>query len=82
MPHNLPTADQGDPKLYITVIANTPQGEKTIRRLLSAQAKTALEYNKPFELELPEETRSLKVVIEGKLSHQEQRGLILEKVLR
>jgi hypothetical protein len=79
VPHNLPTADQGDPKLYITVIVNTPQGQQTIRRLLSAQAKTALEHGKPYEVELPQEFKNLKVLIHRKLSHSEERELILER---
>jgi len=81
VPHNLPTADQGDPKLYITVIVNTPQGQQTIRRLLSAQAKTALEYGKPYEVELPQEIKNLKVLIHRKLSHSEEKELILERDL-
>jgi hypothetical protein len=81
VPHNLPTADQGDPKLYITVIVNTPQGQETIRRLLSAQAKTALEYGKPYEIELPQEIKNLKVLIHRRFSHSEQKELILERDL-
>ncbi|WP_448583938.1 multiheme c-type cytochrome [Thermocrinis sp.] len=82
VPHNLPTADQGDPKLYITVIFDTPEGQQTIRKLLSAQAKTALEYGKPLELDLPEKSEGIRVVIHRKLSHQEERELILDKTLR
>jgi len=78
VPHNLPTADQGNPKLYITVTVNTPQGQQTIRRLLSAQAKTALEHGKPYEVELPQEFKNLKVLIRRRLSHSEERELILE----
>jgi len=82
VPHNLPTADQGDPKLYITVVANTSEGQKTIRKLLSAQAKTALEYGKPLELDIPEDSESIRVIIHRKLSHQEEKELILDKTLR
>ena len=81
VPHNLPTADQGDPKLYITVIFDTPEGQQTIRKLLSAQAKTALEYGKPYEVELPQDFKNLKVLIHRRLSHSQEKELILEKGL-
>ncbi|WP_448587228.1 hypothetical protein [Thermocrinis sp.] len=59
----------------------TPEGQKTIRKLLSAQAKTALEYGKPLEIELPTPSESVRVIIHRKLSHQEERELILDKKL-
>ncbi len=54
VPHNLPTADQGDPRLYLIVKVKYRDGRnRTIRKLLSPQTKTALGYGVPYHLRLP-----------------------------
>ncbi len=73
VPHNLPTADQGEPKLYIVV--ESDQGR--IVRVLSPQAKNALVYNEPMQIELPwQKVEKIKVDIMRKLSWKKERELI------
>lgn len=80
VPHNLPTADQGDPRLYIIVDAELPNGESSrIVRVLSYQAKNALVYGIPTYIELPwREVESLKVSLQRRLSWKEEREKIKE----
>ncbi|MCX7735039.1 MAG: hypothetical protein N2254_09845, partial [bacterium] len=84
VPHNLPTADQGDPKLYITVEAILPTGEKSkIVRVLSYQAKNALVYKVPTYIDLPwQEISHLEVSVQRKLSWKEEREEIVRHILR
>ncbi len=80
VPHNLPTADQGDPKLYIIMDADLPNGESSrIVRVLSYQAKNALVYGVPKYIELPWlEVKSLRVSLQRRLSWKEERERIKE----
>lgn len=84
IPHNLPTADQGDPKLYIIIDALLPTGESArIVRVLSYQAKNALVYREPTYIDLPwQEVKHVVVKIERKLSWKEGRENILEVVVK
>lgn len=84
IPHNLPTADQGDPKLYIIIDALLPTGESArIVRVLSYQAKNALVYREPTYIDLPwQEVKHVVVKIERKLSWKEGRENILEAVVK
>ncbi|RMG99999.1 MAG: hypothetical protein D6699_08060 [Aquificota bacterium] len=84
VPHNLPTADQGDPKVYIVVEASLPTGEKSrYVKVLSYQAKNALVYMHPSYVDLPwKEVSELKVSIYRKLSWKEERELIKDVVLK
>ncbi len=84
VPHNLPTADQGDPKLYIIIDADLPNGESSrIVRVLSYQAKNALVYGVTKYIELPwQEVNSLKVSVQRRLSWKEEREKIKEVMLR
>ncbi|MFN3599738.1 MAG: hypothetical protein ACK4VK_08420, partial [Aquificaceae bacterium] len=81
IPHNLPTADQGDPKLYIIISALLPTGESSrIVKVLSYQAKNALVYKEPTYIELPwAEVKALEVLIQRKLSWKEEREDIVKK---
>ena len=84
IPHNLPTADQGDPKLYIIIDALLPTGESSrVVRVLSYQAKNALVYKEPTYIDLPwTEVDHVVVKIERKLSWKDGRENILEVVLK
>ncbi|MEJ5338494.1 MAG: multiheme c-type cytochrome [Aquificaceae bacterium] len=84
VPHNLPTADQGDPKLYIIVNATLPTGESArVVRVLSYQAKNALVYGVPTYIDLPwQEVESLSVSVQRKLSWKEEREKIKEVKVR
>ncbi len=80
VPHNLPTADQGDPKLYIVVEALFENGETSrFVKVLSYQAKNALVYGVPTYIDLPwREFKALKVSLQRRLSWKEERERILE----
>ncbi|RMH80441.1 MAG: hypothetical protein D6674_04230 [Acidobacteria bacterium] len=84
IPHNLPTADQGDPKVYIVVDAILPTGESSrFVKVLSYQAKNALVYGLPSYVDLPwTQAQSLKVTILRKLSWKEERDKIAEFLLQ
>ncbi|MCS6997966.1 MAG: multiheme c-type cytochrome [Aquificaceae bacterium] len=84
IPHNLPTADQGDPKLYIIVDAKLPSGESSrVVRVLSYQAKNALLYRIPTHIDLPwQGVEKLEVSLQRKLSWKEEREEILRVTLK
>ncbi len=84
VPHNLPTADQGDPRLYLLAEITYANGRKKIvRKLLSPQSKTALAYRKPKEIRIPPgEVKEITVRLLRKLAWSEERELIKEVTLR
>ena len=84
VPHNLPTADQGDPRLYLLAEITYANGRKKIvRKLLSPQSKTALAYRKPREIRIPPgEVKEITVRLLRKLAWSEERELIKEVTLR
>ncbi len=84
VPHNLPTADQGDPKLYIVIELQYRDGKRrTLRKLLSAQAKTALVYKVPKAIKLPDgEVSVVRVKVYRKLAWKKEKELIKEVTLK
>ncbi len=85
IPHNLPTADQGNPRYYMIVKILYKNGKrKTIRRFFSAQAKTALRYLQPFMLKIPEYEKVEKIRVElyRKLAWQKKRELVIVDELK
>ncbi len=84
VPHNLPTADQGDPRLYLLAEITYANGRKRIvRKLLSPQSKTALAYKEPKEIRIPPaEVKEVRVKLLRKLAWSEERELIKEVTLR
>ena len=84
VPHNLPTADQGDPKLYLFAEITYSDGRKrTVRKLLSPQSKTALVYRKPKEIRIPPgEVKEIKVKLLRRLAWSKERELIKKVTLR
>ncbi len=84
VPHNLPTADQGNPKLYIVAHIEYVDGtRKTLRRLLSAQSKTALVYKEPKRIRLPSgKLKEVRVEVYRKLAWKKERELIKEVTLQ
>jgi len=84
VPHNLPTADQGNPKLYVVAELEFEDGRRrTVRKLLSAQSKTALRYKEPKEIRLPKgNIVQAQVKIYRKLAWKKERELIKEVTLQ
>jgi len=84
VPHNLPTADQGDPRLYLIAEVLYSNGRKrTVRKIFSPQTKTALPYMKPRAVLLPPgDIKEVRVRILRKLAWKEERELIKEVTLR
>lgn len=84
IPHNLPTADQGNPKLYITVEIQYIDGKKkTIRKILSPQSNTALQYLEPYYVKIPRYEKAKKIVVKvfRRLAWKRERELILKDEL-
>ncbi|WP_457599844.1 multiheme c-type cytochrome [Hydrogenivirga sp.] len=84
VPHNLPTADQGDPRLYLIAKVRYGNGKvRVVRRLLSAQSKTALRYGVPYELRLPSgNVREVEVRILRKLAWSKRKEPVAEFTLQ
>ncbi len=84
VPHNLPTADQGDPRLYLVAKVRYRDGRRRIvRKLLSAQSKTALKYGVPYELVLPVgDVESVELRIMRKLAWKKEKEVIASFTLR
>jgi len=79
VPHNLPTADQGDPKYYIIIEIDYGKGRKRkIRRVLSPEAENALVYRKPLKISFfeREDPESIKVTIYRRLSWKKEKELV------
>ncbi len=84
VPHNLPTADQGDPKLYLLAEVIYSDGRrKKVRKILSPQSKTALAYREPREIRIPPgEVKEVRVKLLRRLAWSEEKELIKEITLR
>ncbi|RLJ69892.1 cytochrome c554/c'-like protein [Hydrogenivirga caldilitoris] len=84
VPHNLPTADQGDSRLYLIAKVVYRDGkERTVRKLLSAQSKTALRYEVPYVLNLPKgDVQKVELKILRKLAWSKDRETLLELTLQ
>lgn len=85
IPHNLPTADQGNPKLYVVAEVYYKNGSKeTISRVLSPQTNSALRYLEPYYISIPNYEEVDKVVLRvfRRLAWKEERELILVDELR
>lgn len=84
IPHNLPTADQGDPRLYLLADITYWDGRKEeVRKLFSPASKTALPYGEPVEISVPPgKVKEAKVRILRKLAWSERKELLVELTLR
>ena len=84
VPHNLPTADQGNPKLYVIARIVFKDGRRrTVRKLLSPQTKTALSYGRPLKIHLPKgEIKEVKVKIMRKLAWSSEKETLKEVTLQ
>ena len=85
IPHNLPTADQGNPKLYIIAEVYYQNGKKrVIRKILSPQSNTALRYLEPYNIKIPkyEEVEKVVLKIYRRLAWKKERELILVDELK
>jgi hypothetical protein len=84
IPHNLPTADQGDPRLYLIARIRYEKGKiRTLRRVFSPQAGNALPHGTPIGITVPnaEGVSYIKVKIFRRLSWKRDRELILSRRL-
>lgn len=77
VPHNLPTADQGNPKLYIFIYKDN-SSEPAEVLVFSPQQENSLEYMVPVSRYIEGIPRSVKVVIERRLSWKDERDKIGE----
>jgi len=70
IPHRVPTADNGDPRLYVSVTFLDAAGNQVERdsAILSPQQDTALSFQKPKDLEFfaPSETQSAQIDVRYK----------------
>ncbi len=80
IPHNLPTADNGKPKLYLTVIFYKDNKE-VYKDFEMFFPKKALPFNKDYVVEFlsPAHFNGIKIILERKLSWKKKREKILEK---
>jgi nitrate/TMAO reductase-like tetraheme cytochrome c subunit len=80
VPHRLPTADQGDPRLYLIAEVFYRDGKrKTVRKRFSPQAENALEYRVPKKVRLPPgEITEVKVRLLRKLAWKKEKELLFE----
>ncbi len=85
VPHNLPTADQGKPKFYVTVEFYKDDNKiDEDSQLILHKGDEAFVYQKPKTLEFTtfEEYNSISIKIERKLSWKKKRELIFFKKVR
>jgi hypothetical protein len=73
VPHKLPTADQGNPKLYISLHWENGEKETTV---LSPQQENSLEYQKPVSFIFEDKGGKVKIEIKRRLSWKEEADLI------
>jgi len=83
VPHLVPTADNGDPRLYLTVSQFDAAGEQLdrVREILAPQQETALAYKKAarFRYPLDPGAKQLIVLLEYKPAWSKEKSLVLEK---
>ncbi len=82
VPHNLPTADQGDPRLYLIARIAYKDGKvRTLRRMFSPQAENALAPGRPVGITITnaEGVSSIKIKLLRKLSWKKEKELILSR---
>ena len=84
VPHNLPTADHGDPKLYLIAEVRYRNGKvRRIRRVFSPQTETALPYREPRTVKLPKgRVEEVRLRILRRLSWRKKPELVKEVILR
>ncbi|NPA32448.1 MAG: hypothetical protein GXO04_02350 [Aquificae bacterium] len=84
IPHNVPTADQGNPRLYVSVRVLYEDGkEREIRRVLSPSSGNALVYLRPYSIRIPnpEGVKGIEVRIERRLAWKRVREKVYEEVI-
>lgn len=82
VPHNLPTADQGDPRLYLIAKIRYVDGKtKSVRRAFSPQAGNPLPYKTPLSISIPnaEGVSFIEIKILRRLAWKKEKELILSK---
>lgn len=87
IPHDVPTADNGDPRLFLEVILIDDQGEQwdRIREILAPQQETALAYKKErvYRYRVPETVREARVILRYQPAWSKDRqDIYSESVLR
>ena len=83
VPHFIPTADNGDPRLYLTVLQFDGAGERLdkTREILAPQQETALPYKKEVAFQYPLEkgARRLSVLVEYKPAWSQEKTEVLRE---
>jgi hypothetical protein len=81
VPHNLPTADNGKPKIYLTVIF-IKDGIEINRQKEMFFPKKAIPYKKEISITFrtPKSFDSVKILLERKLSWKKKKEVLLETV--
>lgn len=85
IPHHLPTADNGDPRLYLYVLLSDASEEEMdqFKEIFSPQQETALPYGKTiqFDFQTPKPTRQVEVLIKYKSAWSDERKVIRRLIL-
>ena len=80
IPHNLPTADNGKPKIYLSILF-IKDGKEIYKDSEMFFPRKALKYNEEYIATFysPEDFNKVKIILERKLSWKKEREKILEK---
>lgn len=85
IPHHVPTADNGDPRLYLYLNFLNAQGESldTYKEIMAPQQETALPFKKPVTYEFPvsAEIQSAQVVLRYKPAWSPDKSDILNRTV-
>ena len=83
VPHNVPTADNGDPRLYLylTLFNGKEEEVELIKEILAPQQETALPFNKKVDLEyrLFEPVTRANIVLKYRPAWSKEKELVWEK---
>ena len=85
VPHGLPTADSGDPRLYLYLDALSTDGKtlEQFKEILAPQQETALQFmqRRGFNFMLPPEVYKIAISIQIKQAWRKEKIELLQKVL-
>jgi hypothetical protein len=82
IPHGVPTADNGDPRLYLYAVFLNAEGEEMDRykEILAPQQDTALPFNKTVSFDFPvfDETRTVSLKVQYKPAWSKEKENVRE----
>lgn len=83
IPHHVPTADNGDPRVYLSIVLKTKDGKEwdVLKETISPQLETALPYQKEqsYKYRIGNEVQTADLKLEYKPAWSKERTLILEQ---